>query len=372
MRELADDIEHWLADEPVVGLPGGPAGAAGPLAPPAPDLDLRRRRRPDRDHARRDRRRGRRRAGARREAEARTLAETNFPLASKAVEDYFTGVSEDTLLKEQDSVDIRRLRSELLKTALEYYREFLRQRSGDPELRRDLADAQFRVGQIMREIGDKPEEAIEAFNASITLWGELLADAPMTRMCASIWHRPTWPSASSSPGSGDSPALRRAGPVARHPVETAWREGGRRVLPVQPGRLRPRAGHRRGRGGRARPGTRPPEGGRIPPEGAGFGIARRGRVSQRLADTINGLGYIHSRKGQTAEAIAAVREFQDICQGLLDDDRSGRRTRSSSTRWHSAIQHGGHPFQAGAGQGARRLREGPVEYRSALVERTPR
>ena len=35
-------------------------------------------------------------------------------MAHTAVDDYLTTVSEDTLLKEQDSVDIRSLRQELL------------------------------------------------------------------------------------------------------------------------------------------------------------------------------------------------------------------------------------------------------------------
>ncbi len=115
--------------------------------------------------------------GRRREVEARALAETNYNLARRAVDDYLTRVSQDTLLKAQDSVDMRRLRSELLNSALDYYRTFLTQRGGDPELRREVAEAQYRVGQIQREIGT-PDETIPAFKASIDLWEELLASRP--------------------------------------------------------------------------------------------------------------------------------------------------------------------------------------------------
>ena len=45
-------------------------------------------------------------------------AETNFDMAQDAVEEYLTNVSENTLLQEQDSVDIRSLRHDLLKSAL--------------------------------------------------------------------------------------------------------------------------------------------------------------------------------------------------------------------------------------------------------------
>ena len=100
----------------------------------------------------------------RREADVRKEAETNFNMALKAVDDYLTSVSENTLFKLQDSVDIRRLRQELLNSALKYYKGFVNQRSHDPRLRRQLADAYFRVGEITQEI-ESPRQAIEAYHA---------------------------------------------------------------------------------------------------------------------------------------------------------------------------------------------------------------
>jgi tRNA A-37 threonylcarbamoyl transferase component Bud32 len=90
--------------------------------------------------------------GRRREADACKGAEMSFTMAQQAVEDYMTSVSENTLLKEQDSLDSRGLRRELLEDALKYYQRFVRQRSGDPLVRRELAKAYFRVGQITQEI----------------------------------------------------------------------------------------------------------------------------------------------------------------------------------------------------------------------------
>ena len=156
VRALAQDLEHWLADEPVAAHPerwlerlsgGGSANTAtGPWRgrprswasrwPPAsPSRSSR-----ERDAARRL---------------ARKEAETNFNMAQQAVEVYLTNVSENTLLNQQDSVDIRALRRELLNSALEYYKEFVAQRKNDPLLRRQLANAYFRVGQLTNEIGSR-------------------------------------------------------------------------------------------------------------------------------------------------------------------------------------------------------------------------
>ena len=93
------------------------------------------------------------------------------------MEDYLTSVSENTLLKQQDSVDIRSLRQELLNTALKYYKNFVNQRSNDPNLRQQLANAYFRVGEITQEI-DSRVEAIEAFHSAQTIWEALAAADP--------------------------------------------------------------------------------------------------------------------------------------------------------------------------------------------------
>jgi len=113
----------------------------------------------------------------RREAEARKEAQTNFVMAQDAVKDYLTSVSQNTLLQLEDSVDIRSLRQELLTTALKYYKSFVNQRSDDPLLRRQLAEAYFRVGEITKEVGSA-SQAIESLRAAETIWKRLAADDP--------------------------------------------------------------------------------------------------------------------------------------------------------------------------------------------------
>ena len=134
--------------------------------------------------------------GRRREADARALAQTNFRMANRAVRDYLTSVSQNTLLKQQDSVDLRDLRRELLNSALDYYKDFVSQRSDDPQLRRELAEAHYRVGEIAGEIGTIGE-SIAAFEAARSVWKELAAP-PTIRRSRATSPNATWRSANDS------------------------------------------------------------------------------------------------------------------------------------------------------------------------------
>ena len=177
VRALAQDLEHWLADEPVAAYPEvrlerlgrwlrqhrtWTAAAVAALVGISVVAT----------------------AGAvvveklrQQESETRKEAESNFKMAQTAVEEYLTSVSENTLLKEQDSVDIRGLRQELLKNALKYYERFVAERSNDPALREQLANAYFRVGEITHEI-DSRERAIQAFRSAQAIWKSLVEANP--------------------------------------------------------------------------------------------------------------------------------------------------------------------------------------------------
>ncbi len=205
VRELAQDLEHWLADEPVTAFPEGRlaqlarwlrqhrswtnAAAAAlvgiSIAATIGFIVADGLRRSEADARQKEVRARQEEARARQEeaharqeeAQARQEAETNFGLAQNAVDEYLTSVSEDTLLKLQDSVDLRSLRRRLLNNALNYYKKFVAQRASDPVLRRQLATAYFHVGEIVREIGTT-SEAIDAFRSSLNLWQPLAKDDP--------------------------------------------------------------------------------------------------------------------------------------------------------------------------------------------------
>jgi serine/threonine protein kinase/Flp pilus assembly protein TadD len=112
---------------------------------------------------------------ARHEAEtARAEAEQNFQRARKAVEDYFTLVSESTLL---EVPGLHALRQELLEAAIRYYREFIAEKHTVPELQVDLAASYFRLSQVYRQ-ADRQDEAMTGMRHAIELVTKLVHHQP--------------------------------------------------------------------------------------------------------------------------------------------------------------------------------------------------
>src|SRR5262249_50429801 len=81
-------------------------------------------------------------------------AEENFAKAGAAVNDYLTAVSEDERLKVPGLLG---LRNQLLRSAEEFYKQFLKERGDDPTLRRELAGIYYKIGEINRDLGKFPE-----------------------------------------------------------------------------------------------------------------------------------------------------------------------------------------------------------------------
>ena len=171
VRELAHDLEHWLADEPVAAYPERRLERLGRWLRQHRTWTYCRRgalarhhpgRRASRSWSSTERRRREDRAPAWRPRRTST-----WP--SRPSNDYLTSVSENTLLKEQDSVDIRGLRQRAAQECprlLQAVREPAERR---PELRRQLANAYFRVGQITSDIGSA-QDAIAAYRSAEDIW----------------------------------------------------------------------------------------------------------------------------------------------------------------------------------------------------------
>jgi serine/threonine-protein kinase len=170
-KSLAEDLERWMADEPVSAwrepvsrrvrrwarrnrtlVTAAAAAVLVALLGTATVLAVQTRANADL------------RAANQQTLRERDLEQQNFDLARKAVDDYLTRVGENPLLKEQG---LHELRQELLGAALTYYRDFLRQRSDDPSLRVETAAAHERVGDILIELG-RAGDALAAYDQAQT------------------------------------------------------------------------------------------------------------------------------------------------------------------------------------------------------------
>jgi serine/threonine-protein kinase len=204
--ELAEDIEHWLADEPVTAWPE-PAvvrmqrwvrhhrvlvtSAAATLLVATVSLvvgvllisvayENERTARQDAQTAEAKAVAASETAEKRRieaennlkEAETqRARADANFAKAMAAVNDYLTHVSETELLQNPGMQPLRR---DLLVSALKFYQDFLKERENDSTVQTAVAAAFLRVRKIYSEIGETvearkaAEEAFKRYEALVT------------------------------------------------------------------------------------------------------------------------------------------------------------------------------------------------------------
>jgi tetratricopeptide (TPR) repeat protein/predicted Ser/Thr protein kinase len=105
---------------------------------------------------------------------ARADAEESFQQARQAVDEFYTTVSEDTLLNRYGMQPIRRA---LLKKALDYYQQFLEQRRDDPTIADEVAMTFYRVGFISDQMGSR-DEAIASFQHARAIQEKLVAKTP--------------------------------------------------------------------------------------------------------------------------------------------------------------------------------------------------
>jgi serine/threonine-protein kinase len=194
-RALAEDIERWTADEPVTARPEplarrarrwarrnrtavtaaavallvALAGTGVVLAVQtkansdlrAANLDL------ANANARTTQANTNLRAANERERTSREQAQRRFDLARQAIEQYYTGASEDVLLKQPE---LKALRTMLMNTSLSFYKKLQGEleRSDDPATRVELAAAYARVGEIVGQVGSEAD-ALEAYGRAIAL-----------------------------------------------------------------------------------------------------------------------------------------------------------------------------------------------------------
>lgn len=101
----------------------------------------------------------------------RRSAERNYAMARQAVDTYLTRVSEDRLLNQPG---LQPLQQQLLRDALEYYEQFVAERSDDPSVREELAASLFRVGLIEEAVNADPEVGLKALLQALEIQEELV------------------------------------------------------------------------------------------------------------------------------------------------------------------------------------------------------
>jgi serine/threonine-protein kinase len=193
--ELAADVEHWLADEPVSAwreplavrgrrwlkrhrvlvmaavtalLVGTLSLAAATVLLSAVNDELRL------ANERETEARQQAEAAQQEEAKTRRLAQANFEMANQAAEDYLFKVVEDHRLKERDLTE---LRQKLVVSAADFYTRFIAARQSDPTLRLMLGRAHLNLGMLKRELS-QTEEAVQELRQAQDLLRELVAEAP--------------------------------------------------------------------------------------------------------------------------------------------------------------------------------------------------
>jgi serine/threonine-protein kinase len=181
-RALADDIERWMADEPVVAWTepwtrtvlrwlarhrvGVTAAAAAGLVALVGCASV---------AATQAQGRAALEIKNRELAAANAKVQARYDLAVDAVKTFYTGVSEDFLLKEER---FKSVRDRLLKAANEFYAKLaaLLSRESDPASRRALGQANFAAAELTDKVGQK--EAALAAHQQVLRYREDLAAEP--------------------------------------------------------------------------------------------------------------------------------------------------------------------------------------------------
>jgi serine/threonine-protein kinase len=186
--EVATEIEHWLADEPVQAFSEPWRARAGRwarrhrtlvstvaaaflvaavgLLAATVLLSVANRRERDLKEVAQQR--------EREAQEQRDQARANFKLARQAVDEYCTKVGKDVRLKDQDLSELRR---QLLDTAVRFYKRFVDEHGEDPDLQLELGKAYRQLASLESEL-DRLQEAAVLARRSAQVLRQLAAAKP--------------------------------------------------------------------------------------------------------------------------------------------------------------------------------------------------
>jgi serine/threonine-protein kinase len=180
-RALAEDLERWMADEPVAAYRESFSTRAGrwarrhrPLVSGAAALLITAVAGLTAGTVLLSQANARTAAEQRRADLLRLAAEANFLKARQAVDDYFTTVSESKLL---NVPGLQPLRKELLESSRKYYQGFLKDHADDPSVRAEAAEAVYRVGFVTMDV-ESATEAMPYFEQATQMYDLLSREHP--------------------------------------------------------------------------------------------------------------------------------------------------------------------------------------------------
>jgi serine/threonine protein kinase/regulator of sirC expression with transglutaminase-like and TPR domain len=116
------------------------------------------------------------------EREAHRQSEANLELTRKAIDEFFTKVSQSKLL---DVPGLQPLRKDLLESAVRFQLSLAAERPHDPTVRADLAAAQFRLAILFHEL-NRNDDATTSIRSGLDLLEQLRAEHPHDR---ALYHR---------------------------------------------------------------------------------------------------------------------------------------------------------------------------------------
>jgi tetratricopeptide (TPR) repeat protein len=353
-RELADDLELFLAGEPVLARPLGRAARLRRWCRRSPvtacllaglalalvggfALVTWQWRRADEQ--------GRLAAAAaaaaraeRAEAERRKDdAEESFRLAHQAVRNLCTRVSEGPLAA---APGLQPVRKELLEDALGYYRTFIKRHADDPHLEAELADAHFRVGVMTAAVGTYAD-ALAAYREALPLYEKIVRANPGDARGRLLVAHTCNNMAALYGATGDPAAALRWAGKARdtlEPVVDAGDVAGRTEL----GRAYRNLGTFQRLNGAADDALRSFEKSRDLLGQLRRAGAREPEVRRELASTCYNLAFLQHETGRLDDALASYQEAYKVHEELAGPAPEQSDLKSWRAGWHrnvGALQH---------------------------------
>jgi serine/threonine-protein kinase len=291
---------------------------------------------------------------------SRAATQARYELAVEAIRTFHTGVCEDFLLKEEK---FKALRDGLLKSAADFYGKLgaLLGRETDFASRRALAQANFEVAGLTDKVGRK-EAALEAHRSVLSAREALAAEAEADAELKADLSRSLSAVASLLERTGRTDeavsTYRRAEGLLATPDGSAPAPAAVRAALAN---CRSRLGSLLNSKGRPADALIVLRQARVDQEALAAAAGTPGEALRDLSSTVNNLAIVLSEAGRMSEAEAEYRRALAIRQELVDRNPAAADLRSRLAFSHSNL--GAALIQTG------RRQEGEAEHRAALAIR---